>query len=292
MPEPRHDLTDRTVMITGGARGLGLGIARAAAQHGARVALLDISEEALTEARASLPEDVAVGTYVVDVTDRAVMAETVGRVEAELGPIHVLFNNAGVIDSVSPSRMRGEVWDWVIDVNLNGVYNGLQAVVPGMIARGEGGFIVNTSSMAGMAGTGSGFAYHASKAAVVALSESLRVELEHHGISVSVVCPGAIATDIVNNTRHLRPVDAEPHTKRVSAILDAAHQALRTQGVDSSEAGRRVIEGVLAKRLYLFTDGAWAPVIEARTAQILSDLAQAYPEGGRSATAYNLARSS
>jgi len=173
--------------------------------------------------------------------------------------------------------MRGETWDFVINVNLHGVYNGLQAVVPGMIARGEGGFIVNTSSMAGMVGGTSGFAYHASKFAVVGLSESLSVELAHHKISVSVVCPGAVATDIVKNTKKLRPAAAEARTTRVQGILDAAHESLQEQGVNPNDAGRAIVEGMLARRPYLFTDGWWAPLIEARTNSILASLHAAYP---------------
>ena len=272
------DLDGRTALITGGARGLGLGIAHAVAERGAKVALLDVSADALEEARRSLPAGTELGTYVADVTDRAGVADAVRQAEADLGPVHALFNNAGVIDSVSPSRMQGDLWDWVINVNLNGVYNGIQAVLPNMISRGEGGYVVNTSSMAGIAGTSSGFAYHASKFAVVGLSESLRAEVAQQKISVSVICPGAVATDIVQNTRHLRPAEAEAHTERVTTILDAAHVMLRNHGVDALAAGRSVVEGMLDGRLYLFTDGAWAPAIEARTAGILADLRAAFPE--------------
>lgn len=270
-------LAGRVAIVTGGASGIGLGIAHELVERGARVALFDVAAEGLTQACKELSETGDVGTYVVDVTDRAGVAGAVDAVEADLGPVHALFNNAGVIDSVSPSQMRGETWDFVIDVNLNGVYNGIQAVVPGMIDRGGGGFVVNTASFSGLVGVGSGFAYHASKFAVVGLSEALRGEVAHHDISVSVVCAGQVATSIVQNTRRLRPATAEAHTARVEAILDMAHERLLMEGVNPRQAGRSIVEGMLDRRLYLFTEGSWAPMLELRTQAIIDDLHAAYP---------------
>lgn len=270
-------LEGRVALVTGGGQGIGLGIGRAIVDRGGRVALFDVNAAALDAARATFDADADVATYVVDVTERHGVARAVEKVEAELGPVYALFNNAGVIDSVSPSKMRGDTWDFVVNVNLHGVYNGLQAVVPGMIARGEGGYIVNTSSLAGMVPAGSGFAYHATKYAVVGLSESLRVELEHHNISVSVVCPSQVATDIVRNTRALRPSDAEAHTARVNGILDAAHDRLHEVGADPFEVGRNIVTGMLAGLPYLFTDGSWTELLEQRFDAILDALRTAYP---------------
>jgi len=262
-------LQNKTVFITGGARGLGLGIARACAEQGARLALADLSSDALAEVRTTLGDVADVRTYQLDVADRACFLEVADQVESDLGPVHALFNNAGVIDSVAPAAMRGELWDWMVGVNLNGVYNGVQAFVPRMIARGEGGYVVNTSSGAGLVSGSSGFAYHATKYAVVGLSESLRIELARHKISVSVVCPGAVATGIVRNTATLRPAEAEQHTSKITQILDMAHEVLLGHGVDPDEAGRGVVQAALAGQPYIFTDDHMRDPIQQRTAAIL-----------------------
>lgn len=264
-------LQGKTVFITGGAKGIGLGIARACAERGAFLALADTDEKSLESAKLSLGAVTEVRTYALDVTDRKAFLDVAVEVEGDLGPVTAVFNNAGIIDSVAPAAMRGEVWDWMVNVNLNGVYNGIQAFVPRMIERGEGGYIANTSSVSGLIAAGSGFAYHATKYAVVGLSESLRIELARHRISVSVVCPGQVATDIVQNVRSSRPADAEQHSSKVTAILDSAHQALQDNGVSIDDAGESIAEGVFAGQPYVFTDGNpfYPALIEQRTAQIL-----------------------
>lgn len=264
-------LQGKTVFITGGAKGIGLGIARACAERGAFLALADNDVASLEAAQRSLEGVTKVRTYPLDVTDRKAFLDAADVVERELGPVHAVFNNAGIIDSVAPAAMRGEVWDWMVNVNLHGVYNGIQAFVPRMIERGEGGYVANTSSVSGLIAAGSGFAYHATKFAVVGLSESLRLELARHRISVSVVCPGQVATDIVQNVRNSRPADAEQHSSKVTAILDSAHQALQDNGVSIDAAGEAIAEGVFAGQPYVFTDGNpfYPALIQQRTEAIL-----------------------
>jgi NAD(P)-dependent dehydrogenase (short-subunit alcohol dehydrogenase family) len=270
-------LEGKTCFITGGAQGIGLGIARACADRGAKVAIADINAELLETAKARLSEVADVRAYRLDVADRDAVAEVAIEVESDLGPVYALFNNAGVADSVSPSKMRGEVWDWMLGVNLQGVYNGVQAFLPSMLQRGEGGYIVNTSSVAGLVTGGSGFAYHSSKYAVVGLSESLREELAHHNISVSVICPGQVATSIVINTSGLRPANAEARTQRASTILDLSHQSLLANGIPAEEAGRIVVDAALAGLPYIFTDNSWGPAIEERTSRILESMSLCFP---------------
>lgn len=270
-------LEDRACFVTGGARGLGLGIARQLAARGAKLAIADLDSVALEEARSELEPIAEVATYQLDVRDREAFMAIADRAEADLGPVHAVFNNAGVIDSVSPSQMRGELWDWMVGVNLTGVYNGVQAFIPRMIARGEGGYLVNVSSLAGVIPGGSGFAYHATKFGVVGMTGSLRQELVHHGISVSVVCPGQVATSIVQNTAGQRPSNAEAHTNRVDAILNAAHESLLTNGVSIDDAGRSVVDGVLAGQPFVFTDGLYREYVEMYTAQIIECMPE--PEG-------------
>lgn len=202
---------------------------------------------------------------------------------AQLGPVSVLVNNAGIIDSVSPSRLSRAMWDHVIGINLGGVYNGIEAFLPRMIQRGGGAHIVNTSSGAGLMVAGSGFLYHTSKYAVVGMSESLRAELVHHDIGVTVLCPGAVATDIVRNTSRLRPDAAPQHSARVAGILSTAHRRLNETGTPPGAVGEMVVEAILANRPYILTDDTFVDAIRARTEALIRSTPQAIAAdpGGR-----------
>ncbi|TCO59610.1 SDR family oxidoreductase [Actinocrispum wychmicini] len=268
-------LSGRTAFVTGGANGIGLAIACALASWGVSVAVADLDEPALRRAEAELSTVTRARSYRLDVRDRQRYAEVADTVEAELGPVSIVVNNAGILDSVSPARMDHTLWDYVMGVNANGVYNGLQAFVPRMIERGLGGHIVNTASAAGLFVDGqsllyrSGFLYHASKFAVVGLSESLRVELAHHGIGVSVLCPGPVATDGLDNARRLRPADAPERSAKVETILAAAQNMVRDQGVQPSVVGELVVDAIIHNRPYILTAADNAAPIRARMEALL-----------------------
>ena len=212
---------------------------------------------------------------MLDVRDRHRYAEVADTVEEELGPVSIVVNNAGILDSVSPSRMDHTMWDYVMGVNANGVYNGVQAFVPRMIERGLGGHVVNTASAAGLFVDGgsllyrSGFLYHASKFAVVGLSESLRVELARHGIGVSVLCPGPVATDGVDNARRLRPADAPERSAKIATILETAQKMVHEQGVAPSVVGELVLDGIIRDRPYILTAPDDATPIRTRMEALL-----------------------
>ena len=204
------DIAGRTAFITGGAQGIGLGIARALAAAGAKVAIADIDGDALDVAEHELAAaDHGDGRHVGRARPRR-LRDVADQVEAELGPVSLLFNNAGVAGSTPAGNMSYETWDWVIGINLHGVYNGIQTFVPRMIERGDGGYIVNTASGAGLVHASSGFLYATSKFGVVGLSEALHDELSGYHIGVSVLCPGPVATDIVNNTAKPAPGRRRP----------------------------------------------------------------------------------
>ena len=154
-----------------GARGIGLGIARAFAREGTKLALVDIDETALNAARAELSERTSVETFILDVRDREAYVRVADEVEARLGPVSILCNNAGVAASADVAHMTYELWDWVMGINLNGVINGIQTLVPRMIEHKIPAHIVNTASGAGLIAEGSGLQYATSKFAVVGLSE-------------------------------------------------------------------------------------------------------------------------
>lgn len=147
MSEGITDFEGRTAFVTGGARGIGLGIVRALLRRGANVAIADISADALGGAADALglPAE-RLRCYRLDVADRVQYAEVATRAAADLGEVTLLFNNAGVIDSISPARATYDMWDYIMGINLNGVYNGIQTFLPGMLASGRRCHIVNTSS--------------------------------------------------------------------------------------------------------------------------------------------------
>lgn len=269
------DLAGRTAFITGGARGIGLAIGRALAERGVAVAVADIDESALASALAELSSTTRATATPLDVTDPQAFAAAADKAEEALGPVTVLINNAGIIDSVSPSRMNRVMWDHVMGINLGGVYNGLEAFVPRMIRRGGDAHIVNTASAAGLIESGSGFLYHASKFAVVGMSESFRAELAHHDIGVTVLCPGAVATDIVENTRKVRPEGSPQHSARVTEILDTAHRRLRELGTPPDDVGEMVVAAILANRPYILTDDRFVDAIRARSDALIASTPRA-----------------
>jgi len=260
----------KTAFITGGARGIGLGIARAFARAGVKLALADIDPPSLAAAKSELAKLTAVETFKLDVREREAYARVADEAEARLGPVSILCNNAGVAGAAHVTRLTYEYWDWVLGINLNGVINGIQTLLPRLLERGGGAHIVNTASGAGLASGASGVLYTTSKFAVVGLSESLRLELEPFQIGVSVLCPGPVATNIIANSRITQPAEARTEEERKSweAIIARANTFL-AQGTPPDEVGEMVLAGVKANRLYIHTDRIMARAIEARAKALL-----------------------
>lgn len=270
-----QQLEGRTAFITGGAQGIGLGIARAFARAGMQVAIVDIDEQALEAARGELEPLTKVSSLVLDVRDRAAFAQAADDVERELGPVSVVCNNAGVAGGVAPHLATYEDWDWVLGVNLDGVVNGVQTFLPRLVERGGGGHIVNTSSGAGLVSAGAGFLYTMSKFAVVGLSESLHAELAPFGIGVSVLCPGRVATAIVENSYQSRPGALAPEPMR-EAALQAASASLQS-GTSPDAVGEMVVRGIREGALYVITDNEIRPLIQPRTDAILAAIPDREP---------------
>lgn len=269
-----RDLSGRTAFITGGAQGIGLGIARRLAKEGVKLALADIDAEALRRAKSKFEGAAEVTTHVLDVRDRVAYARIADAVEAELGPVSLLFNNAGVAGGVAARKMSYEHWDWVLGVNLDGVVNGIQTFLPRMIERDAKAHIVNTSSGAGLVAGDAGFLYHTSKFAVVGLSEALRRDLkkERTNIGLSVLCPGPVATGIVR-----RSVEATPGYVADPALLKQieAATAWLANGVGIDAVGDMVLRGIQSDALYIFTDRAVADLVVKRTEEVLAAHPQA-----------------
>lgn len=266
------DVQGRTAFITGGANGIGLGIARSFARAGAKLALVDLDAAALALAKAELQGIAPVETFQLDVRDRTAYASTAEAVESSLGPVSLLFNNAGVAGGASPEKLSYDLWDWGIGINLYGVINGVQTFLPRMVERGKGGHIVNTASGAGLAPTKSGVLYCTAKYGVVGMSESLNGELASAGIGVSVLCPGPVATGIVQ-----RSADASPKTgpslseeqEQRAAERRAKSIKFLEQGVSIDEVGKMVLKAVRDNSLYIYTDRMMEEPIKARTKALL-----------------------
>jgi NAD(P)-dependent dehydrogenase (short-subunit alcohol dehydrogenase family) len=198
------DYRGQVAVVTGGASGIGYAIAARAAGEGMTVVLADVDEPALERAAASLRgRGAAVHPIWVDVADRESVQKLAGRVQAEVGDVWLLVNNAGVYLSAPFNQMPLAQWEFVIGVNLWGVVHCLQAFLPGMVAR-DRGYVVNTSSIDGLVTVRNAASYVAAKHAVTALSETLFRELEEAGsaVGVGLLCPAAVNTDILHSLRH------------------------------------------------------------------------------------------
>ncbi|MBO4225280.1 SDR family oxidoreductase [Bradyrhizobium neotropicale] len=266
------NIANRTAFITGGANGIGLGIARSLARAGAKLALVDLDADALKRARAELGGVAEVFTAVLDVRDRAAYARVADEAEAKLGPVSILVNNAGVAGGAPADRLTYELWDWGMGINLNGVINGVQTFLPRIVARGAGGHIVNTASGAGLVARTGGVLYCTAKFAVVGMSEALGVELEPQGIGVTVVCPGPVATDIIARTRAFQPkvtwsMSAEQRSKAFAKNEETKNYLAK--GTPPDAVGDMVRDAIRENHLYVHTDRLAFEMIKERSKALL-----------------------
>jgi NAD(P)-dependent dehydrogenase (short-subunit alcohol dehydrogenase family) len=259
------DFRDVAALVTGGASGIGYGIARALAARGARIAVADLDPSALDTATQELR---ASGATVIplrlDVRDRTAWEPALDRVEAELGPLQILCSNAGVAGSHLPlAGTSWEGWSWTIDVNLHGTFHALRAGLPRMQRHGLPAHVVCTASLgAFLVGAGNA-AYCATKAGVVAMCEALRRELEGTPIGVSVLLPGLVSTALLDNTRKLAPpTPIGGHGPEVEAGIKA--------GLDPLCVGELVVDGIRDARFWLFTHPELRALVGARGEEILA----------------------
>ncbi|MGE0741746.1 MAG: SDR family NAD(P)-dependent oxidoreductase [Hyphomonadaceae bacterium] len=246
------------VLITGGASGIGLGLAQACVEAGLRVAIADVDEAALARARQSLSGDATMLAF--DVADAAAWPAALQRAEAEIGAIALLCLNAGIggvagpLESVPLHSFRR-----AMDVNVFGALNGLAAWLPGAKAAGDERHVVITASMSALRPTAYAGAYNASKFAALGVAETLRAELAESAVGVSVLCPGVTRTDFMRNS--VKRGDAPAHSG-VAAVLD--------KGMDPIAVGRRTLDAVRKREFYVFTHGEWRDVVAARQADMLA----------------------
>lgn len=183
-------LQGKTALITGAARGIGLEFARAYLREGARVAICDINLDAAQQAAATLGEGAI--AVALDVTDQASIDACVAEVERQFGGIDILINNAALFTAAPIVEITRADHDRIMAVNVSGTLFMMQAVARSMIARGQGGRIINMASQAGRRGEALVAVYCASKAAVISLTQSAGLNLIAHGINVNAIAPGVV----------------------------------------------------------------------------------------------------
>jgi NAD(P)-dependent dehydrogenase (short-subunit alcohol dehydrogenase family) len=276
-----QDLEGKVAVVTGGASGIGLGLAWRFAGERMRVVLADVERAALDEATAELANafgaDNVMGVPTDVGDDEAVDALAAAAFE-RFGTVHVLCNNAGVGVGGLTWTVPPDRWRWAVDVNLLGVARGIRAFVPRMIEQGEG-HVVNTASAAGIL-TGPAMApYYATKHAVVALSESLHFDLQLIGatVGVSVLCPEWVRTNIADSERN-RPSDVAPVESGPVPGVDvdpemirALIQGLIDGGMDPGDVAAQVVDAIRTGRFWVLTHAATVEAARQRWDAIASD---------------------
>lgn len=232
MKYPAIDLNGAVVAITGGARGIGRATAAAFLREGARVAIGDLEHD-LAEATAR-ELGLSVRAYALDVTDSESFAAFVSDVEADLGPLDVLVNNAGVMPIAPFLEESEKVSATTMNVNVWGPINGLRLALPGMVARGRG-HVVNIASLAGKTYLPGLAVYCASKHAVVGLTATVRSEVAPSGVSVSAVLPSMVNTELSAGVPVPGPAAVEPED-----IAAAVVHSVRTSRRDPCPALGRI----------------------------------------------------
>ncbi|HEY1745656.1 MAG TPA: SDR family NAD(P)-dependent oxidoreductase [Xanthobacteraceae bacterium] len=265
----------KVAFITGGASGIGFGMAQVFLKSGMKVIIADVLQERLDEAARILAASTNRDYHFikVDVTDRKAMAAAADEAERVFGKVHVLCNNAGVYGNLPIESATYEDWDWVLGTNLGGVVNGVVSFLPKMIAHGEGGHVVNTSSMAGIIPLPSGGGLYAtSKFAVRGLTDSLRLALGAHNIGVSVLCPGMTRSRILEAEQH-RP-GHEPEAAGGDSGKPDLFNPDMADGMDPIALGERVLRGIQSNDAYILPHGEFKDEVQG----LFDDIMAGFPQ--------------
>jgi len=259
----------KVAFITGGASGMGLGMAKVFTANGMKAVIVDMRQDALDEAmdfftRAKRP----VHPIKVDITNREAYARAADEAESVFGKIHVLINNAGASVTASMQKATYKDWDYIMGTNVGGVINGIVTILPRILKHGEGGHVVTTSSSLGMfAMTGMGL-YCTTKYAIAGMMEALATELQGTGVGASVFFPGPVKTNfgisnVVNRPDHLK--NEGPQTKEPKHMDEGGL-------MDPLEVGERVFRGIKRNDLFIMSHPEFREGIEARNQALLRSL--------------------
>jgi len=270
------EFEEKVAVITGGASGIGLGLATAFAKRGMKLVLADINKKALDKVSKEFNDkNVEVMTVVTDVSDPEQVTHLADVSYERFGRVDILCNNAG-IGSGGPLRfLTKDDWKWTLGVNLYGVIYGIQSFLNRMLTSREPCHIVNTSSMAGLT-PGDGGPYSASKSAVIALSERLALECFNTNVSISVVCPAFVRSKIVENSDILSRTREglwQPPQVTINSSgseLDNSKKLIEL-GMDPEVMAEMVIKAIENDIFYVITHPEYIPLIKSRFESIYAD---------------------
>ena len=269
-----QDVEGKVAFITGGASGIGFGMARVFLRAGMKVVIADRRDDHIAAAKAALPGANNVHFIKVDVTDRDAMERAADETERVFGKVHVVCNNAGVAIPGGTKRNSWDDWDWGLSVNLGGVVNGVKVFLDRILKHGEGGHIVNTASVAAVLPGSSSAIYSTTKAAVLALSESLAGELKGDNIRVTALCPGPVVSNIhesrFNRLDKFKGDIGAPDVEQT--LLD---RKVNPVWMEATEAGEMVLDAIRRNLMYVFTHNDFREGVEERFKAQLA----AFPEG-------------
>jgi NAD(P)-dependent dehydrogenase (short-subunit alcohol dehydrogenase family) len=268
-------LKGRVAVVTGAAGGIGRALAKCFAAAGMKVVLAGVNEERIRKVVSEFEDS---GAQVLGVKTDVSRAEEVEALAAKtleaFGEVHVLCNNAGVAYGGRSSwETPLEAWKWVLDVNLMGVVHGIHTFLPIMLAQDTEAHVVNTASNSGLVINTHTVPYGVSKHAVIALSESLHLELMQRNsrVKVSVLCPGPVNTDIMAASQRNLP-DSVPLPSAMTpeeALFKKAFEIYIKSGLDPEEVGQQVLEAIRQEKFYIITHD-YNPAIEERMRNILA----------------------
>ncbi len=264
------EFNGRSAFVTGGASGMGLGMAKAFAREGARVTIADIRQDHLANAVAEAKaEGLELVPFVLDVTDREAFARVADEAEAAIGPISLLSLNAGIGVLGHIKDATYDDWDWILGVNLGGVINGVRTFVPRIREHGLGGHVMATASLGGLVVASSGGIYSAAKFGVVTMMQCLRDDLARESIGVSVLCPAAVNTNI-HEHYGMRPTEfGQSNYAQTQEAAEGLKQMLQ-QGMSPDRVGELVVEGIRDNSLYILTHPSAPIIIQRRDALLAS----------------------
>ncbi|MEJ2761091.1 MAG: SDR family NAD(P)-dependent oxidoreductase [Gammaproteobacteria bacterium] len=275
------EVKGKVAFITGGASGVGLGMAEVFSRAGMKVAIADIRQDHLDEAVAYLKgKDISVHPVNVDVTDREGMARAAQETVQVFGKVHLLCNNAGINLFKTVDESTYEDWDWVTGINLDGVFNGIKSFLPHIEAHGEGGHIVNTASMASFVAGATAGIYTATKFAVRGMSESLRLSLADRRIGVSILCPGLVKSRIYESEQ-IRPANLTRPDHEVDEEWVERLEQVHEMGMDPVEVGEKTLRGIRNNDFYILSHPDHKEEVEILCEELINAFPDEEPEPQR-----------